>query len=246
MYSKNDYRYYLEHQLFTSGGYLEHYGVTGMHWGIRRYQPYSTVPRKSGEGGKETGLAKKKTKIKALQDRNSAKIKSYRKDSNSSWDKKRIANLESKNSKFDKKLSKIDTKQKLYDEKDVYRTVKKGINDAARRSSKEYLKGKISTSDYDELMDTYGSMAANNKSLYKVEKAKIKHPETFESTYKIASDYMRTNGSSADDYIVSKARRDGSVEIVNPVWSKGDLAVVNGTLKTVRDIQAAERKKKRR
>lgn len=29
-----------------------------MHWGIRRYQSYSTVPRKSGKGGKEIGAAR--------------------------------------------------------------------------------------------------------------------------------------------------------------------------------------------
>ena len=32
MYSKNDYRYYLENQLIHSDDYLAHYGVKGMKW----------------------------------------------------------------------------------------------------------------------------------------------------------------------------------------------------------------------
>lgn len=36
MYSKNDYRYYLEHQLMDSDDFLAHYGVKGMKWRNRR------------------------------------------------------------------------------------------------------------------------------------------------------------------------------------------------------------------
>lgn len=41
---------------------LQHHGVLGQKWGVRRFQPYSTVPRGSGKPGKEVGDAAKAEK----------------------------------------------------------------------------------------------------------------------------------------------------------------------------------------
>ena len=41
--------------------YLAHYGILGMKWGIRRYQPYSGRGRKSGKEGKEIGEARERS-----------------------------------------------------------------------------------------------------------------------------------------------------------------------------------------
>ena len=36
MYSKNDYRYYLEHRLAQSDDFLAHYGIKGMKWNKKK------------------------------------------------------------------------------------------------------------------------------------------------------------------------------------------------------------------
>lgn len=56
----------------TNNEYIQHYGVMGMHWGIRRYQPYP----KGHKGGKEIGEAARTTKTLRSGDLGSRKPKS--------------------------------------------------------------------------------------------------------------------------------------------------------------------------
>ena len=69
MYSKNDYRYYLENQLAHSNDFLAHYGVKGMKWKQHLKNKYVSIGSKKYDNGKKsidlyTGPSKKERSIK--------------------------------------------------------------------------------------------------------------------------------------------------------------------------------------
>lgn len=104
MYSNNDFRYY------KGGEYLAHYGVVGMHWGIRRYQPY-------GEGGYNPKSPKKliknaKAKIKNKMDEHHNSPKQVRKRE-AIRDKKNRYNMS--DADLDKKINRIKKERELKD-----------------------------------------------------------------------------------------------------------------------------------
>lgn len=67
MYSRNDYRYYLEHRLEESDDYLAHYGVKGMKWKkhkVTEYDPNMGTWTRSTifEDGKGKGVVLSKSR----------------------------------------------------------------------------------------------------------------------------------------------------------------------------------------
>lgn len=143
---------------FYFGESLKHYGVIGMHWGVRRYQPYETVPRGSGEGGKEIGQAAKiakRNKKTAKNNITSALKKATRNDAgyagmveqrDDTWYKR-----------YDKKLRKlVDENRHTSNEKAFNKLQKK--NDKIRKSiekerqSATYKRGEAAMKELDKII----------------------------------------------------------------------------------------------
>lgn len=92
MYSKNDYRYYLERQLIHSDDFLAHYGVVGMKWGVRKDAYTRLSERRASNDAK---IAKYKEKLSTTGSKNrSAKAAKYK----------------AKQDKYDKKAAKARAK----------------------------------------------------------------------------------------------------------------------------------------
>ena len=89
-----------------NGYYLEHHGILGMKWGIRRYQPYSLVPRGSGKKGREIGAAARYdsqiNKAKRKIQKNNVKIAK----SQSRLDSDKAKKRDEKAARLDYKISK--------------------------------------------------------------------------------------------------------------------------------------------
>lgn len=74
MYSKNDYRYYLENQLIHSDDFLAHYGVKGMKWHKRKLKnplaPKNQKVEVTDLKNEKTGEVYKSSKKKVKKSKN--------------------------------------------------------------------------------------------------------------------------------------------------------------------------------
>lgn len=113
MYSRNDYRYYLERQLLVSDDYLAHYGVMGMKWGVRHDERRAALVSKRESN--DAKIAKYQNKLSTVgAQKRAAKAAKYQHkvdklQRKASKAQKRLANGKNISKRQMKKLMKYET-----------------------------------------------------------------------------------------------------------------------------------------
>lgn len=119
----NVYNYISDNAESVINDELYHHGVLGMRWGIRRYQPYSLIPRGSGKKGKEIGQAKK-VKSNSSSSSSTKKSKKSRKQTQEVIKAKKVSELQTNKQRKEaaqKVLKSGDAKQ-IYENRDSFTT----------------------------------------------------------------------------------------------------------------------------
>ena len=138
-----------------NGQALYHFGILGMHWGIRRYQPYP----KGHKGGKEVGAAKRQNKLRELKEK--TELESAKNDYNRT---KQQGKLEEAQSKLDVATAKASLQNVKKNPSTVNQTSgQQGNVPRTADPKKEELKQRIIRSGDPKLIKQYEKMLNNDE-----------------------------------------------------------------------------------
>ena len=190
MYSKNDYRYYLEHRLLVSDDYLAHYGVIGMKWGVRHDERRASLVSKRdaniakiatyqnklntvGAQKRAARAAKYQHKVDKLQRKASKAEKRLAKGKNLSKSqmkklmkyetyKAKVAKNSAKNDKYQMKISQLQAKNAKIDKK-IGKSYAKDLNKLESQIWNEMYRKHGSEKEAQKVVN---GIAATQKQLY--------------------------------------------------------------------------------
>lgn len=134
MYSKNDYRYYLENQLIHSDDYLAHYGVKGMKWKNHKKQVNADdLALDVSYGASNAALIAYKVKDKVKDKPKQKGSSEYNQEvsynsKKNNFPKSTVSSTKKKKTPIKKRISNIRKKYGLYREKPKGKKLKGGGN----------------------------------------------------------------------------------------------------------------------
>lgn len=177
---------------------ITHYGVLGMKWGIRRYQPYSYT---GGGSGKEVGEAARKSKATAAKEKIKSSIKTYK-------NKRKMAKV--RKAKIDKAKREAEEKiRKANAEKEIADLKKRITKDAPTLNRNQELARKLFSNDeYDKIKNRLQS----EQQVYELaQKKNDRARQTVENILKYSSTGVKIyNAINAWDKILGDDKQQSS------------------------------------